>query len=42
VTLEVVSRFEVTLELEAARSLAADFAAEMGWSLRLRQGLEVL
>jgi exopolyphosphatase/guanosine-5'-triphosphate,3'-diphosphate pyrophosphatase len=42
VTLEVVSRFEVALELEAARSCAADFAAEMGWSLRLRQGLEVL
>lgn len=42
VTLEVVSRFEVALELEAARSGADDFAAEMGWSLRLRQGLEVL
>jgi exopolyphosphatase/guanosine-5'-triphosphate,3'-diphosphate pyrophosphatase len=42
VTLEVVSRFEVALELEAARHRAPAFEAELECRLRLRQGLEAL
>jgi exopolyphosphatase/guanosine-5'-triphosphate,3'-diphosphate pyrophosphatase len=41
VTLEVVSRYAVDLELEAAREQGRYFEKVFGRSLRLRQGLEV-
>jgi exopolyphosphatase/guanosine-5'-triphosphate,3'-diphosphate pyrophosphatase len=42
VTLEVVSRFDVGLELEAARERGRLFARLFACRLRLRQGLEVV
>ncbi|HEX7182633.1 MAG TPA: Ppx/GppA phosphatase family protein [Thermoanaerobaculia bacterium] len=41
VTLEVLSRYDVELELEAARERGRFFAKVFGCRLRLRQGLEV-
>ena len=41
VTLEVVSRYAVDLELEAAREHGRFFERTFGCALRLRQGLEV-
>jgi hypothetical protein len=41
VTLEVLSRYEVDLELEAARQRGKFFAKTFDCRLRLRQGLEV-
>jgi exopolyphosphatase / guanosine-5'-triphosphate,3'-diphosphate pyrophosphatase len=40
-TLEIVSRYEVDLELEAAREHGRFFERTFGCALRLRQGLEV-
>jgi hypothetical protein len=40
VTLEVLSRYAVDLELEAAREHGPFFQKVFGSSLRLRQGLE--
>jgi exopolyphosphatase / guanosine-5'-triphosphate,3'-diphosphate pyrophosphatase len=42
VTLEVLSRYDVELELEAARSAADRFAAVFGRRLTVRQGLETV
>jgi exopolyphosphatase / guanosine-5'-triphosphate,3'-diphosphate pyrophosphatase len=42
VTLEVLSRYDVSLELEAARERGRYFEKVFGCRLRLRQGLEVV